>query len=1190
MEGNELRLLRKHLGLTQAQLAQSVDVPRSTLGRWEREEVRIPKGVVERLFENVAKEPTEFATSQPSGVVRDPHHRAILAALQGQLDRDAFESCAVDLLSSIGWPVVLVPGGSDDGFDGAVTYGDREPFPLVVTTGQDLLRNLKGSLKQVREKGWNVDSAIFATSRQINGKMRRKLRDAAKEAGFTLVQAYGRHWFADRLYEDPTWCRRLLGVTGRPRALSVFPKTRRPVLGGKVLGREADMSWLANTLQDCLIVGSPGSGKTFMLRSYAKKGSALFLVDSNREQIANDLRELKPSAVIIDDSHIQLDLIDEFRQIRQEVGAESIRIIGTCWPGYEETVRSALQITDGAVRTLDLLDADTIIEIIKSVGVQGPRELLAFVRRLAGGRPGLAATLAHLCLTGNINQVTNGEAVLEQLMLGLDRIIDLDAKRLLAPFALGGDTGFSHEEVGRYLGISRFEISEHTARLSAAGIIRERRDEALSVEPPPVRWVLVRDTFFKGAQSLPYAPLLEMAGNWDDAIGTLIGARSRGADIPNLLDLVEQSPTPYLLSEYALLGQSEAQKVISRHPEMVPIIAKSILESAPNVVIPILLDEAARWTLPKHHPLESPMESLKKWATHTSRDMLSAAEVLHRRTMLIHETERWWQRTKGHKVATRSLCVALNPRIDYSVLDPGRGRTLTHYRGMHSAPILESLTEFWPSLMNIVHETANLPWENLFTLISDWCYEEPEITLPEAIQTVMREFSRRMLRELIGATRGSPGVQHRLGKLAAMLDVDVEPTLDELFEACYPDRDDFGVDESTRLANVLARRLMNLSSHELVETLQWIGDECRIAGLCPSSPTLTWACNYIAAEVNDPFAIANALIDQGVASDVVKPFVSNAAASNDPNYSDLLQRCLKDARYESIALNIAIRHPNLPRDLLREVIARTGKISGELHFMCARGDIPDSTLAELLRTSDDSVAISAATGHWFSEPKGCVKRIDGNTWRSAILRSTVADFNNSNLTAEWLGLILSTDSELARDWFISEIDEKRHWYLGRSERRVRDIIRAMTIEHRWDALNSLPQDPSWGLKEIAAHLIGGNLELYRRLMDSGCHDVFKLAPLAGRPDKLWAEKALIALDAGYSIDDIVSATTTLRQSWRGEESEMWAGWIIAFKSLRKMPLQDPRMLELVTRGIEITLHSKHEALERERTRAVYGDV
>jgi transcriptional regulator with XRE-family HTH domain len=41
MTGPELRARRKALGLSQAALAQRLGLPRNTLARWEREELRI---------------------------------------------------------------------------------------------------------------------------------------------------------------------------------------------------------------------------------------------------------------------------------------------------------------------------------------------------------------------------------------------------------------------------------------------------------------------------------------------------------------------------------------------------------------------------------------------------------------------------------------------------------------------------------------------------------------------------------------------------------------------------------------------------------------------------------------------------------------------------------------------------------------------------------------------------------------------------------------------------------------------------------------------------------------------------------------------------------------------------------------------------------------------------------------------
>ena len=76
------------------------------------------------------------------------------------------------------------------------------------------------------------------------------------------------------------------------------------------------------------MVGAPGSGKTFLLRELVLQGLALFKVADDREQIANDLRELRPPAVIIDDAHVDPNQVERFTQLRQEVAStpESSRL------------------------------------------------------------------------------------------------------------------------------------------------------------------------------------------------------------------------------------------------------------------------------------------------------------------------------------------------------------------------------------------------------------------------------------------------------------------------------------------------------------------------------------------------------------------------------------------------------------------------------------------------------------------------------------------------------------------------------------------------------------------------------------------------------------------------------------------------------------------------------------------------
>ena len=107
MKNVELKSLRIRLGLTQAALAEAVGVVPNTLARWERGEIGIPGWAVERLDAASRSGPSGSAITRPRGVVLDRHHRAVLDALNGDLDPAVFEACAVDLLKR-DWPR-LVP-------------------------------------------------------------------------------------------------------------------------------------------------------------------------------------------------------------------------------------------------------------------------------------------------------------------------------------------------------------------------------------------------------------------------------------------------------------------------------------------------------------------------------------------------------------------------------------------------------------------------------------------------------------------------------------------------------------------------------------------------------------------------------------------------------------------------------------------------------------------------------------------------------------------------------------------------------------------------------------------------------------------------------------------------------------------------------------------------------------------------
>ena len=1185
MEGNELRLLRNRLGLTQVELAQAVDVTANTVARWERGELRVSPSMVSRIKEIAVKGPSGSAITRPRGSVLDSHHRLILKGLEGHLDPEVFEACAVELVRKDGWSAIHVPGGKDDGFDGSVADGFGEPFPLIVTTSRNPVQNLKQNLERVKLTGWKANRAIFVTSRPIPGGMRRKLRDAARAVDFSLVQTYGQDDLAYRLYRNPDWCKRLLGVTGQPRALSVFPRTHRPILGDAVYGREREIQWLMNRQRDCLLVGVPGSGKTFLLQSLALQGQVLFLVDGDREQIANDLRELKPCAVIIDDAHTRPDLIDSFAQLRQEVGAD-VRIIATSWLSELEIVQNALHLSSEDVLVINDIDADIMVEIIKACGIKEPSELIAEIRNQADGRPGLAATLAHLCLAGDIKQVVSGEALVNQLVPGLDRMLNSDAKRLLAPFALAGNGGISQATVAQYLGVSIYEISQKIARIAAAGIVRERPNGAVSVEPEPMRWVLVRDIFFKGAGSLDHKLLLDDIDNQDDAIKTLIGACSRGAQVSDLVFDIERRSSPILWAEYAGLGPAEVEYVIAKHPELITEVAQAALFYMPDTIIPRLLDDVGKGDYDLGFRSGGPTTELRRWALRIA-PTVEIEEVFHRRETLVHATHRWWQRTQDHDTAIRMMCIALTPKRDYSALDPGAGMTLNIVRGVYPSRLLEQLTELWPTAIGIVRTATSVPWTDLLGVVSAWAYEDPDLVLPEETQALMRLFAERILRDLVEATREHPGVQHMLRRETERFGLNIDLTLDPEFEAVYPEMQTFAVEEHLKLASSLAGRLGSRSIEDIVGLLARIDAEARFAGMNTPSGVLSTACGRLAEGLTDPVAAVDTLMNHNLPGKVVEPFLQKAVTEDSPGWASLVRRCLDEDLYEQLAVSIIIKHSNPQPDLLAAAMLKAGAMLDVVNTGWLWGLVPTETLSAMFDADDPRIAVAAAIGHWSADPKGSINEALAESWRQAFLRSTLDDAQRLQLSEYLVGEILANDSELASEWLVLALSH-RNGFFGNLLNLAQDAVRGMNSRQRRSVLEALPVDSNRSFDDIVQVVVGEDLNLYRELLDFPQLTKYHLAPLAGILNQSWAMKAIIALNASYSVNAVIEATILNGGLWRGSESEMWARWRRRFEALNENEDADPRIFDLARQGAKLTSEREEQAQKRDRYRAVHG--
>ena len=390
---------------------------------------------------------------------------------------------------------------------------------------------------------------------------------------------------------------KLLNISGRPSALTVVPLSRRPVIGDSVIGRDEELQRLREFTKDALIVGAPGSGKTFLLRALVNEGRALFLADDNREALANAVRDQRPEAVIVDDAHAYPGHLESLLRVRNQTSAD-FRVIAVSWPADQEKeeVRSTLRVEAENVVSLEPLPADTIVEIIKSTGLTGPTELLRIIREQSAGQPGLAVTLAHLCSKDDIEtlrDVVTGEALLKSLLPQLTSLVGDDIVGVLGAFALGGEHGYQPESIARFFGVLEYKLRQQLARLAAAGIIHQWPNRSVAIRPQSLAPALVHRAFFGGVGSLPsYLALFDGASSRSDALEVLIGAHAHGASIPKLEQLLQAIASPEQLGKYANIGPGEARYVLEQYPERVVGTAFGVLEHLPERTISLLLSHA----------------------------------------------------------------------------------------------------------------------------------------------------------------------------------------------------------------------------------------------------------------------------------------------------------------------------------------------------------------------------------------------------------------------------------------------------------------------------------------------------------------------------------------------------------------------------------------------------------------------
>lgn len=1120
-------------------------------------------------------------------MLRDRFYRQIEQRLAERLDPELFERCATDLLRRY-WPTLVpVRGGSDAGRDGAIADGEGRAFPLVCTTGQDVIGNLTDSLTSYVANGGPRRKVVLATSQLLTEARRRNLEERAEELGFELVQVCDGAAIANLLYYSPAWCRELLNLTGDPPALSALPRTSRPLIDAELIGRDADLEWLTTTTGDQLLVGQPGAGKTALLHNLARNGWGLFVVSDDLGRIAESIRAEQPAVLIVDDAHVDPDLLGKLVHLRSQVGA-SFRIVATSWPGDARTVATTLQVSAAQIRELEPLTRDEIVKVVEGAGLGGPSRLIREIVDQVEGRPGLAVTLARICLTGDVRDVALGAAIARDAYTLVERLVGRTAVELLAAFALGGDVGMRLADVAAVLNLQFIDGRATLARLAAAGVIAEARrypgdPTRLAVYPAALRHVLVRDIFFS-PPALDCDQLIARAPDLAEVAQTLVRARAVGAVIaPDTLRWVLLAAgSDDAWAAYAWLGQAEARWVVTVDPAVAVREAFTFLRQAPEVTLPLLLEQAIGDDRPLHAHPEHPIRQVQDWLQDTEPEDI---EAVRRRALLVGAAATWLKASRDRRVGVRAACLALSPALHRVSTDPGAGMTATLHYGLLSSERLGEVVSLWPQLVDLLQQPGDVAWTRVLDAIEDWVYPSRKahgVSVPTEIRTVMRSAAGQMLRACAALATDRPGVLHRLKRLAADLRDDVNIPTDPDFETLFAewDREDWRAAEAAHAQAVrqLAAQWRELQPAVIAQRLAHLEREASLAEVRwpRGTPML---CAELARECMMPTAWLGAMTAVGVPADLAIPFLRRAAQLDEAGWENAAMVCVQRPEYGGAVITLVLTMPTPPAPLLAQVLERLDGFGQLVETWCLRGEVPTETLTQLLRHPDPLIAGAAAIGEWLCEPKGTVRPGLERDWRRALLRQERDEY--------WLGQILRGDSQLAHDWLWRWLTLPMDGLADRWD-TMEAAIDGLDADGRRCLLRRVPT--RYPAEQIIARIVGDDVELYRALLADERLRRYRLAPLGGRPVGSWASKAQVALAAGFPPKEVAAAaygagTALVTVEWSGNESNMWDEWVEQFSELAEASSIQMRLV--AEEGVAIATRRRDRARAGERREAVY---
>jgi hypothetical protein len=1133
---------------------------------------------------------------------RDPLYREIRRKLRELSDGNAFELCANDLLQKIYPSLSPREGGDDAGLDGLITDRERS-IQLICTTGQDVLGNLSRSIESNLKQGGTSHACILATSRRLTNSAKRKLGGRAGELGRPLMQIFDQAGMAQLLYRDPRWLKELLGLTGDPPSLSVFPITTRPLLDVPPIGRADDLAKILTHVGDFVLVGQPGSGKTHLLFTVAKRAKGRFVVDEDLTSIANDVRRLEPKLLIVDDAHSRLELLKKLKHLRQTIGAD-YRIVANCWPGQTEAVCAALQIAPAKSHMLDGLPQKQIKEVIQSQRIFGPDELVAEIIHQSQGKPGLAVTLSRLCWETGTRDVILGTALSRDVRQSFEPLLGEAATHALGCFSLGGSVGLTLETVADMVGRSVFEVKRLVEQLAAAGVLDVDTQNRISVHPFRLRQALVRDVFLK-PPVMDLGPLLAKTPDFAATTRILIQAKAIGGNVSDALlrgRLQQLNPSgdtePF--KDYVHLGRAECEWVLDNFPSKLGAVAPITLHANPEKTLTMLLDAALKSQTERAKQehfvrIEEPLPEVKRWISSAKP---GEPDAIERREVLARTLAKWSAANKEPRISIPAALLVLSIEHEDNSSPPGEPMMVVLHRGVVSQDQLSGIASLWPIIRTILRDADMSQGSSISHAFHAWIHPGSHGGhVPNEYSNQSRDHARQMIEELLRDFPESWTLHYHLRRYAEEVGLAEQVVTHPIAEILFPTRKLNDWDEEEKQLNAgadeFAVRLSGRDPSSVIEMLNTVEGQARAASI-PELSLAGRVCYRIAESTREPTTWITALLEREAPPHFAEPFFKKSVETNPAESETWVLRALQQAQLRPLGVYLAVRHYAVGDPVWAQASPFFKECSEMIGAFVRRKELSEENVVALLRFSEASVAQSVAMSLWKANSTHRIPDDLLEQWRNVIV-DCEDDRHGHGLQA-----IFRQFPDVAFRWIAKRLDEVRagvrqHWFVSRHDRAVRVAVEVITQEQRKTLIGKLTK--SYAVSDLVRVLIGRDLELYQYLLEQPDLENLRLNPLRLGPysdefaykiDERWTAMVLAALEKGFSPEQIFWESQGSGGSWSGPTSGMYATKLKAYEELLKNP--DTRLQQIGRTAAAYFSKMRDENLALEKRAAIRGEI